>query len=259
MNEQPDEKEDEPVVSVNALCELFDLTDTRIHQLSREGVVQKADHGQFFLWPSIKGYIKKLKGSGKSTESQDPDYERDKARMMKARADIEEQKAARLKAQSEGAPSGNEIEGLKEITPEEPGFCSSMSQAEAVTGISKSFQIWAKKEGCEAFKASRVFLLPLREYYRSYHKSWQDAGGSEEVVVGSQEAVNRERIISMRRQQRKLDREHEVAMGSLVSVEAVKERQGKLVGALTGILKKTLSREDYNAVARQFQKVDFGE
>jgi hypothetical protein len=134
---------------------------------------------------------------------------------------------------------------------------TSMAQAATITGFPRPFLKWSKERGCDAFRGTKINLALLRKYHAENFGEFELE--AEEINDGSQEAVNRERIISMRKQQRKLDREHEVAMGSLVSVEAVKEKQGKLVGALTGILKKTLSREDYNAVARQFQKVDFGE
>ncbi len=129
-----------------------------------------------------------------------------------------------------------------------------MDQAESTYGISKDFQRWAKAAGCTAFKSSRVYLAPLKKFQDEHSTEWEaeQSGGD-----GSTEAVNRERILVMRKTQRKLDREHDVAMGVLVDKENVKERSGKLLATLTGIMKKTLSKEDYNAITRQFQKVSF--
>jgi len=53
--------------------------------------------------------------------------------------------------------------------------------------------------------------------------------------------------------EQKLQRETEI----LISKDAVKERLGNMLGVITGILKTTLSRQDYSAVARQFQQADF--
>ena len=45
--------------------------------------------------------------------------------------------------------------------------------------------------------------------------------------------------------------------GELVLKTDVLEDTAKMMTALVGILKKTLSREDFNSVARQFQKVEY--
>jgi hypothetical protein len=136
----------------------------------------------------------------------------------------------------------------------ELAFATSMMQAESMTGLTKDFMRWAKSRGCTAFRGSKIYIADLKAFNEENASEWEEQ--SESVVDGSQEAVNRERIISMRKQQRKLDREHEVAMGKLVDMDLVKEKTARYVGVLTGIMKKTLSREDYNACARQFQKTD---
>jgi len=127
-----------------------------------------------------------------------------------------------------------------------------MGQAEAVTGISKDFQRWAKQQGCTAFKASRVFLEPLKAYHKEHGEEWEGT-----VDDGSQEAVNRERIIMLRKQQRKLDMEYQTASGELVRKTDVLEMQGKLIGRWLDIMKRCLSRTDFNLIAKQFQAAPF--
>ena len=83
-----------PTVPVTTLAKLFELTDIRIQQLAKEGVVQRAEHGQYYLWPSVQGYIRFLKG-GKRKDRAEPsaeaaDYEKHRARLYKAKADLAE-------------------------------------------------------------------------------------------------------------------------------------------------------------------------
>jgi len=130
-----------------------------------------------------------------------------------------------------------------------------MAQAAAITGIPKEFQRWAKSKGCTAFKASRVFIEPLRKFWSENQEEFESV--MEESNDGSSAAVNRERVLMLRKQQRKLDRDYEIQTETLISKESVKDRVAKMMGAITGILKKTLSRQDYNAVARQFQECNF--
>ena len=51
----------------------------------------------------------------------------------------------------------------------------------------------------------------------------------------------------------KLKREAEV----LVLKEDVKQSLAAIIGAWTGVLKRTISKEDYNACTRQFQKINY--
>jgi len=126
-----------------------------------------------------------------------------------------------------------------------------MSQAEAVSGIPKDFQQWAKKQGCTAFKASRVFIAPLQEFFKDHGEEWEGLDGD-----GTTEAVNRQRIVLMKKQERKLDREHQVAMETLVSKEAVKAQTAVIISKILFILKSSLSRHEFNQIASQFQQAD---
>lgn len=129
-----------------------------------------------------------------------------------------------------------------------------MAQAETELSIPKAFQKWAKKNGCPAFRGTQIFKDLLVKFWEENEETWRDDEGE---VEGTQAEYNRERIKMLRKQQRKADREHEMAMGRLVQIDTVRDSLGAIMAALTAILKKTLTREDYNAVSKQFQKVDF--
>jgi hypothetical protein len=135
----------------------------------------------------------------------------------------------------------------------EPTFCSSMSQAEAVSGIPKDFQQWAKKQGCAAFKASRVFIGPLQAFYKEHSAAWAEESSDD----GSQEAVNRERIKMLKKQQRKIDMEYQLASGELVRKADVLELQGKLIARWIDIIKRSVSKADWNNISKQFQAAPF--
>jgi phage terminase Nu1 subunit (DNA packaging protein) len=73
------------------LARLFHLTERRVQQLAKDGIIPKGDHGQYDLIQSVQGYIKFLqerivgRGDGEYAESPDIKYER--KRLIKAQAD----------------------------------------------------------------------------------------------------------------------------------------------------------------------------
>lgn len=97
----------EPVVPVSALAELFELTEIRIQQLAKEGHVYRAEHGQYFLWQSIKGYVKFLKSSPRKQRAEitedSQDIEKHKLRLTRAKADMAEIQAEIMKGTAHDA------------------------------------------------------------------------------------------------------------------------------------------------------------
>ena len=83
-----------PTVPVSTLAKLFNLTDMRVQQLAKLGVVMKAAHGRYDLWSSIKGYIGYLQerkvGTGQTDNGEDPTLQSEKLRKLKADADMAE-------------------------------------------------------------------------------------------------------------------------------------------------------------------------
>ncbi len=90
-----------PTVDVGTLSKLFNVTDVWIQRLSKEGVIVKATHGKYELWPSIKGFIKHLQDrkTNQWDGTENEGYEEHRARLTKAKADIAEIEADLRKAQ----------------------------------------------------------------------------------------------------------------------------------------------------------------
>jgi phage terminase Nu1 subunit (DNA packaging protein) len=90
-----------PSVDVGTLAKLFNLTAVRIQQLAKDGVVTKTERGRYDLWASIRAYIKYLQerkvnqwdGAGDDSG----DWQKHRARLTAAKADMAEMQAAILK------------------------------------------------------------------------------------------------------------------------------------------------------------------
>lgn len=80
-----------PTVPAATLAKLFNMTDERIRQLAKMGVVVKEAQGRYDLWASIKGYIAYLqerKVGGGTDNGEDPTIAGEKLRKMQADADM---------------------------------------------------------------------------------------------------------------------------------------------------------------------------
>lgn len=88
-------------VPVTFLRKLFNLTDQRIAQLAEEGVIVKVARGRYDAWASVEGYVRFLQErKSRSTGGTHPDsYDGQRTRLFKAKADIEETKAAAIKGE----------------------------------------------------------------------------------------------------------------------------------------------------------------
>ena len=76
-----------PTMPLKVMAKLFNLDERRIQQLAKEGVVIKIDHGIYDLWLSVGNYIKYLQErQGKSSAI----FDKEKERLLRARADIAE-------------------------------------------------------------------------------------------------------------------------------------------------------------------------
>jgi len=75
------------------IAKLLDLSERRIQQLSREGVIPKATRGQYDLVGSVRGYVRYLRDQAVSAQAGAPDYALERARYIRARADLAEMEA----------------------------------------------------------------------------------------------------------------------------------------------------------------------
>lgn len=117
-----------PSVPVGTLARLLNLTEVRIQQLAKQGVVVKGERGRYDLWASIKGYVAFLQsrnisrpGSGvaptEGGEVTGEDYQKHRARLYKAKADAAELEAALLRGRL------HESDAVRKVTEDMISAC----------------------------------------------------------------------------------------------------------------------------------------
>lgn len=97
----PEPEKSSLTVPVAFLRKVFNLTDQRIAQLAEKGVIVKTARGRYDAWASVAGYVRFLQErKSRSMGGTDPDsYDGHRTRLFKAKADIEETKAAAIKGE----------------------------------------------------------------------------------------------------------------------------------------------------------------
>lgn len=75
---------------IGVIAKLLDLSEWRVQQLSRYGVIPKANRGQYELIGSVRGYVQYLRDQAAKAQSGAPDYASERARFIRARADLAE-------------------------------------------------------------------------------------------------------------------------------------------------------------------------
>lgn len=75
------------------IAKLLDLTERRVQQLSREGVIPKAERGRYDLVGAVRGYVAYLREQARAAEAGAPDYAAERARLLRAKADLAEMEA----------------------------------------------------------------------------------------------------------------------------------------------------------------------
>jgi phage terminase Nu1 subunit (DNA packaging protein) len=78
---------------IAVIAKLLDLSERRVQQLSREGVIPKATRGQYDLVGSVRGYVRYLRDQAAKAHAGAPDYAAERARFIRARADLAEMEA----------------------------------------------------------------------------------------------------------------------------------------------------------------------
>jgi len=78
---------------IGVIARLLDLSERRVQQLSREGVIPKAERGQYDLIGSVRGYVRYLRDQTLKAQAGAPDYAAERARFIRARADLAEMEA----------------------------------------------------------------------------------------------------------------------------------------------------------------------
>ena len=88
-----------PTYPVGTIAKLLMLTDRRVQQLSKDGVIPKADRGRYELAPAVQGYIRYLQERTIDAGGAEGaiNYQTEKARRMRADADLKEMAVQQLR------------------------------------------------------------------------------------------------------------------------------------------------------------------
>lgn len=91
-----------PTYPAKTIAKLLMLTERRVQQLVKEGVIPRAERGRYELAPAVQGYIRYLQErmAGNASQVESIDYHKEKARKIKAEADIAEIEAAKRRAEA---------------------------------------------------------------------------------------------------------------------------------------------------------------
>ena len=105
----------ETSVPSGTLAKLFNITDVRIQQLAKLGIVTKAARGRYELWQSIRGYVRYLQdraaGKGMGGDSDESNYEVQRTRVYRNRADILEAQSQAIRGELHDAACIAEVMG----------------------------------------------------------------------------------------------------------------------------------------------------
>jgi phage terminase Nu1 subunit (DNA packaging protein) len=90
-----------PTYPVSVIAKLLKLTERRVQQLSKEGVIPKAEHGRYELAAAVQGYVgylqERIAPRGADSDPEKADYHTEKARLTKSQADMAEMEAAKMR------------------------------------------------------------------------------------------------------------------------------------------------------------------
>lgn len=75
---------------VGTIAALLLLTVRRVQQLTEQGIIPKAERGQYALAPAVQGYVKFLRDRALNGDAGDSEVGADKARMVKAKRRVAE-------------------------------------------------------------------------------------------------------------------------------------------------------------------------
>ena len=80
-----------PLYPAKTIAKLFNLTERRVQQLAKEGIIPKAERGKYELIGAVQGYVKYLQDRAVGQHEAAPtDLNAEKVRLTKAQADEKE-------------------------------------------------------------------------------------------------------------------------------------------------------------------------
>jgi phage terminase Nu1 subunit (DNA packaging protein) len=90
--------------SADVLAKLLDITERRVRQLSAEGIIPKVARGRYEMVGAVRGYIRYLRDLSLKGEVGPADYGIERARLVKAKADLAEMEASQMRGELLPAP-----------------------------------------------------------------------------------------------------------------------------------------------------------
>jgi phage terminase Nu1 subunit (DNA packaging protein) len=82
---------------IAVIARLLDLTERRIQQLGREGIIPKPERGQYDLVGAVRGYVHYLREQAGRNAGGTADFGTERVRLIKAKADLAEMEAAQMR------------------------------------------------------------------------------------------------------------------------------------------------------------------
>jgi len=76
-----------PAYPVGTIAKLFMVSERRVQQLVKMGIVPKNDHGRYELVPAVQGYVRYLQERAQGRPGAPEDYHQEKSRLVKLQAD----------------------------------------------------------------------------------------------------------------------------------------------------------------------------
>ena len=86
-----------PSYPVSTIAKLFNLTERRVQQLAKDGIIPKSNKGKYELVSCVQGYIHYLQERAMGKDSAPQDTYTERARLLKAQADKTELEVGTLK------------------------------------------------------------------------------------------------------------------------------------------------------------------
>ena len=84
---------------ITVIARLLDLTERRVQQLARDGVIPRSERGRYDLIGAVRGYVRYLRDQILKDGAATADYGVERARLMRARADLAEMEAAQKRGE----------------------------------------------------------------------------------------------------------------------------------------------------------------
>jgi phage terminase Nu1 subunit (DNA packaging protein) len=90
-----------PTYPVGTIAKLLLLTERRVQQLTKEGVIPRSERGRYDLASAVQGYVRYLqeRSVGQSSRGPEADYHAEKTRKIRAEADLAEMDASLRKGE----------------------------------------------------------------------------------------------------------------------------------------------------------------